>query len=416
MTSWTALVLDLLDDNPFPAEAESVKRTEQLARPSQLDFRVVTLSMQSAKREELHKKLITFIQSSSGESEGRAASKESAFNVMALAPPPPAVNGQEERLQQMLQSRDKQLASACALRDFHMCEPVLDGVPLLPVVAASPRAAQRLCASFVTERTVQIVRRKLDEVGLAALQCSSEELRRLQGDVNDAVKTDVEDEALEEKTQEDHDWLEQTEPQEDTKPNDGAIYCEDCKIWLNGPKQCQEHKIGKRHKKTMQRQNSQQAPRANPPRPQYEPQEQEQSAQQSVQPTSQRFALQQHLPDYRQEQLPYPPWSQQVAAFPQREQMWQCAPWLADGYPLAEMANYTGTGLFPSVSTGTGLFPSVSTCTGPFPSVTSLSTGPTSLTRGIIKTKIKLQQKWLIRVVFKKQKRGKNRLSKQAPH
>ena len=67
------------------------------------------------------------------------------------------------------ESRNKQLASAFALRDFHMCEPVLGGVPLLPVVAASPRAAERLCASFFTERMVQIVHRKLDEVGLAAL-------------------------------------------------------------------------------------------------------------------------------------------------------------------------------------------------------------------------------------------------------
>ena len=66
------------------------------------------------------------------------------------------------------------------------------------------------------------------------------------------------------------------------------------------------------------------------------------------------------------------------------------------------------TGLFPYVRTGTGLFLSL------FPSVTSLSTGPMSLTRGIIKAKIKLQQKWLIRVVFKKQNRRKNRLSKQA--
>ena len=80
-----------------------------------------------------------------------------------------------------------------------------------------------------------------------------------------------------------------------------------------------------------------------PPVPQYEPQEQEQAAQQYIQPTSQYFAVPQHVPDYRQDQLPYPQWSQQVAAFafPPQEQMWECAPWLAGGYPLAEDANHT---------------------------------------------------------------------------
>ena len=79
-----------------------------------------------------------------------------------------------------------------------------------------------------------------------------------------------------------------------------------------------------------------------PPVPQYEPQEQEQAAQQYIQPTSQYFAVPQHVPDYRQDQLPYPQWSQQVAAFafPPQEQMWECAPWLAGGYPLAEDANH----------------------------------------------------------------------------
>ena len=82
-----------------------------------------------------------------------------------------------------------------------------------------------------------------------------------------------------------------------------------------------------------------------PPVPQYEPQEQEQAAQQYIQPTSQYFAVPQHVPDYRQDQLPYPQWSQQVAAFafPPQEQMWECAPWLAGGYPLAEDANHTMT-------------------------------------------------------------------------
>ena len=29
----------------------------------------------------------------------------------------------------------------------------------------------------------------------------------------------------------------------------GAVYCEYCEMWLNGPTQWEDHKIGKKHKK-----------------------------------------------------------------------------------------------------------------------------------------------------------------------
>ena len=32
---------------------------------------------------------------------------------------------------------------------------------------------------------------------------------------------------------------------------DGAVYCEDCEMWLNGPTQWEDHKIGKKHKKNV---------------------------------------------------------------------------------------------------------------------------------------------------------------------
>ena len=34
---------------------------------------------------------------------------------------------------------------------------------------------------------------------------------------------------------------------------DGAVYCEWCEMWLNGPTQWEDHKIGKKHKKNIAR-------------------------------------------------------------------------------------------------------------------------------------------------------------------
>ena len=33
----------------------------------------------------------------------------------------------------------------------------------------------------------------------------------------------------------------------------GAVYCEYCEMWLNGPTQWEDHKIGKKHKKNVRR-------------------------------------------------------------------------------------------------------------------------------------------------------------------
>ena len=35
--------------------------------------------------------------------------------------------------------------------------------------------------------------------------------------------------------------------------DDGAVYCLDCEMWLNGPTQWEDHKWGKKHKKNLQR-------------------------------------------------------------------------------------------------------------------------------------------------------------------
>ena len=33
--------------------------------------------------------------------------------------------------------------------------------------------------------------------------------------------------------------------------DDGAVYCQDCEMWLNGPVQWEDHKWGKKHKKNL---------------------------------------------------------------------------------------------------------------------------------------------------------------------
>lgn len=48
--------------------------------------------------------------------------------------------------------------------------------------------------------------------------------------------------------------LEGPEVQSETpESQEGAVYCEDCEMWLNGPTQWEDHKIGKKHKKNLAR-------------------------------------------------------------------------------------------------------------------------------------------------------------------
>ena len=42
-------------------------------------------------------------------------------------------------------------------------------------------------------------------------------------------------------------------PSNDTGEAGGAVYCPDCEMWLNGPIQWEDHKIGKKHQKNVQK-------------------------------------------------------------------------------------------------------------------------------------------------------------------
>ena len=40
----------------------------------------------------------------------------------------------------------------------------------------------------------------------------------------------------------------------DPEHNGDAVYCRDCEMWLNGPTQWEDHKVGKKHKRNFKRQ------------------------------------------------------------------------------------------------------------------------------------------------------------------
>ena len=45
-------------------------------------------------------------------------------------------------------------------------------------------------------------------------------------------------------------------PPEPERPGTTAVYCPECQTWLNGPRQWEDHKIGKKHRKNVQKQRA----------------------------------------------------------------------------------------------------------------------------------------------------------------
>ena len=104
-----------------------------------------------------------------------------------------------------------------ALRDFHAYEML--GEPGEPVMATSPRAAMRRCA---------------------LLKCSM-------GCESDFYYDESEG------TGDNEGEVEVPDALSSSRPDNSAIYCEYCEMWLNGPTQYEDHKIGKKHKKNYRK-------------------------------------------------------------------------------------------------------------------------------------------------------------------
>ena len=112
--------------------------------------------------------------------------------------------------------KKKQHDQIAALRDFHLSQCWRDTTAIGPLTcAASPRSAMR--------RSVAVM---------------------LPGpDINTSDAGTPEESAVDEK--------EESRPEPDQEGV--AVYCEECDMWLNGPTQWEDHKVGKKHKKNMKK-------------------------------------------------------------------------------------------------------------------------------------------------------------------
>ena len=54
-------------------------------------------------------------------------------------------------------------------------------------------------------------------------------------------------------------------PESSEPPETTAVYCPECQTWLNGPRQWEDHKIGKKHTKNINRSNAGQKAKAKSP-------------------------------------------------------------------------------------------------------------------------------------------------------
>ena len=130
--------------------------------------------------------------------------------VFRITPPGPPPLGQSEVEKKQGQDLHRP-REAFALDDFHIFQAVkgtVDSGP--PVMATSPRTAKLRCALLF---------------------------------LNDGKPFAEEEEGVEEEREDDPQSV-----SNESSTSNKSVYCKDCKLWLNGPTQWEDHKIGKRHK------------------------------------------------------------------------------------------------------------------------------------------------------------------------
>lgn len=222
-----------------------------------------------------------------------------AFEPLALAPaapPPVADESGQDAAERRRRAARQQCEAAFPLRDFNFYNLWLGGVQVGPPVgAASPRSAARRCARFAlggggegqTKEALKAVRTALDcshsdeeaaaKVRGALLQqgalledssCSmggpvppdpggGGPLRPLvvrahiHGLASAGGRFDSSGSERGEEAEENGKVVTPGAPEE------GAVWCSDCEMWLNGPTQWEDHKIGKKHRKNTQKKTGQ---------------------------------------------------------------------------------------------------------------------------------------------------------------
>ena len=228
-----------------PQHLEPVAQAHQFAFDQKLKFEI-------KKRMNLNTnagELLDFIRSRFEFGEG------DFLDFMRLAPKPPidAWRSIEAASAVAASNGAEQVALAFNLEDFHMYEPLLNGVGLTAcVVAASPRSAERRCASNVTKDTVDIFCERFqngnsDDQTLRTLH--NEVLKALESKEPPSPRDDAKDE---------QGWVRlETESTDDqacpSEKDGGSEYCPFCEMWLNGPTQMEDHKNGKKHKKNVRK-------------------------------------------------------------------------------------------------------------------------------------------------------------------
>jgi dsRNA-specific ribonuclease len=187
-----------------------------------------------------------------------------------------------------LKTKDRQCTVAGGLRDFNFCSLSLGGIPVGPPIgAASPRSAARRCASLAAPGLTAEALKSVKSVLAKAKASSAKEAQKLVqstlvrlGILHELVREPTSREGAEVETglefvvqppkNVDPQFLgvdaggklpEVCEGGDDTRAvgqgasgsggEVGAVWCPDCEMWLNGPAQWEDHKIGKKHRKTQ---------------------------------------------------------------------------------------------------------------------------------------------------------------------
>jgi len=176
-----------------------------------------------------------------------AASARHVFRQEAcpLIPGPPS-DGSTEDAKEAVYRRQRE--AAFTLRDLAMCQAAIGGVGVgAAQMSSSPRSACRrccygLCAGDAVDRAAE---------AMASRQASPQQHQEVLNEVMESSALPAE--ALPEKDEEEE------EPQEEEVRSEGAVWCETCQMWLNGPTQWVDHKIGKKHKKNLRKQSAPQS-------------------------------------------------------------------------------------------------------------------------------------------------------------
>ena len=158
------------------------------------------------------------------------ASTRRCFGHGSLPPAPPP----ESEVVEAELGCEKQCKAALELKDFHVFQ-AYDGDTELGalVMATSPRSAKRRCA-WQAYQQLGGFKDHYDE--RYRIACEATEGKIECGDVPFDASALVQADATSIDT------------------SGQAIYCKDCDMWLNGPKQWKDHKIGKKHKKNIMKQ------------------------------------------------------------------------------------------------------------------------------------------------------------------